>query len=63
MTGAFATATSPSARTLHFVAACALVAFVLIHVFEMIISGFWNNLRSMITGNYRIPPTERRYDD
>lgn len=52
-----------SARTLHFVAACALVAFVLIHVFEMIISGFWNNLRSMITGNYRIPPTERRHDD
>ncbi|CAG0123821.1 Putative protein-methionine-sulfoxide reductase subunit YedZ1 [Rhodocyclaceae bacterium] len=52
-----------SARTLHFVAACALVAFVLIHVLEMIISGFWNNLRSMITGNYRIPPTERRHDD
>jgi len=23
-------------------------------VFEVIISGFWNNLRSMITGYYRI---------
>ena len=31
-----------------------LVAFVLIHVFEVIITGVWNNLRSMITGRYRV---------
>ena len=43
-----------SARTLHFVVAWALVAFVFIHVFEVIISGFWNNIRSMITGRYEI---------
>jgi thiosulfate reductase cytochrome b subunit len=43
-----------SARTLHFLFAWLLVAFVLIHVFEVIISGVWNHLRSMITGNYRI---------
>jgi thiosulfate reductase cytochrome b subunit len=43
-----------SARTLHFVAAWLLVAFVLIHVFEVVISGVWNNLRSMITGRYRV---------
>lgn len=43
-----------SARTLHFVVAWALVGFVFIHVFEVIVSGFWNNLRSMITGRYRI---------
>ena len=43
-----------SARTIHFVAAWGLVAFVLVHVFEVIISGFWNNLRSMITGRYQI---------
>ena len=43
-----------SARTLHFISAWVLVAFVLIHVFEVIISGFWNHLRSMITGRYRI---------
>jgi thiosulfate reductase cytochrome b subunit len=49
-----------SARTLHFVAAWALVAFVLIHVFEVIISGVWNNLRSMITGRYRIRTEEPR---
>ena len=47
-----------SARTIHFVAAWALVAFVFIHVFEVIISGLWNNLRSMITGRYRLTVTE-----
>ena len=45
-----------SARTLHFIAAWLIVAFVLIHVFEVIITGLWNNLRSMITGRYRVPP-------
>ena len=43
-----------SARTLHFIVAWALVAFVFIHVFEVIITGLWNNLRSMITGRYEI---------
>lgn len=43
-----------SARTLHFIAAWLLVAFVLVHVFEVIVSGLWNHLRSMITGRYRI---------
>jgi thiosulfate reductase cytochrome b subunit len=45
-----------SARTLHFVVAWALVLFVLVHVFEVLVSGVWNNLRSMISGRYRIPP-------
>ena len=43
-----------SVRTIHFVVAWALVLFVIIHVFMVIISGFWNNIRSMITGYYRI---------
>jgi thiosulfate reductase cytochrome b subunit len=43
-----------SARTLHFIAAWALVLFVLIHVVQVVVTGFWNNLRSMITGRYRI---------
>jgi len=45
-----------SARTLHFAVAWTLVLFVLVHVFEVLVSGVWNNLRSMITGRYRIPP-------
>jgi thiosulfate reductase cytochrome b subunit len=48
-----------SARTLHFIAAFALVLFVLIHVFEVAVTGFWNNLRSMVTGRYRIGSDER----
>ena len=47
-----------SARTIHFVVAWVLVGFVFIHVFEVIVSGFWNNLRSMLTGRYRIEGTE-----
>jgi thiosulfate reductase cytochrome b subunit len=43
-----------SIRTIHFVVAWALVLFVMIHVFMVIVSGFWNNVRSMITGYYRI---------
>jgi thiosulfate reductase cytochrome b subunit len=43
-----------SGRTIHFLVAWMIVGFVLIHIFEAIISGFWNNLRSMITGRYRI---------
>jgi thiosulfate reductase cytochrome b subunit len=42
------------ARTLHFAGALLIVGFFLIHVFEVIVTGVWNNLRSMITGRYRI---------
>jgi thiosulfate reductase cytochrome b subunit len=48
-----------SARTLHFIAAFALVLFALIHVFEVVVTGFWNNMRSMVTGRYRIGSDER----
>jgi thiosulfate reductase cytochrome b subunit len=44
-----------SARSIHFIVAWLLVAFVAIHVFQVIITGLWNNLRSMITGRYRVP--------
>ena len=43
-----------SVRTLHFTAANLIVLFVLVHVFETIITGLWNNIRSMITGRYEI---------
>ncbi len=44
-----------STRTIHFIVAWSLVAFVAIHVFQVMVTGFWNNLRSIITGYYRIP--------
>jgi thiosulfate reductase cytochrome b subunit len=44
-----------AARTLHFLAAVLLVAFVLVHLFEVVVTGLVNNLRSMITGYWRLP--------
>jgi thiosulfate reductase cytochrome b subunit len=51
-----------SARTIHFIVAWLLVAFVLIHVFEVIVSGLWNHLRSMITGYYAIESSTEKGD-
>ena len=45
-----------SARTVHFVCAFILTGFVVVHVLMVLLSGLWNNLRSMITGWYAIRP-------
>ena len=49
-----------SARTIHFVSASLVVIFVAVHLIMVLISGFWNNLRSMITGRYVIKPAGER---
>lgn len=46
-----------SARTIHFIVVWLLVGFVLIHVFEVIVSGLFNHLRSMITGYFAVDAT------
>ncbi|HET6907532.1 MAG TPA: cytochrome b/b6 domain-containing protein [Rhodanobacteraceae bacterium] len=43
-----------SARTIHFILAWGFVAFFLIHIFEVLVSGAGNELRSIITGRYAI---------
>lgn len=43
-----------SARTFHFLAATALLLFVFVHVAMVLLSGAYNNIRSMITGKYAI---------
>lgn len=43
-----------AARTIHFVIAWAFVAFVAIHLFEVLINGAFNQLRGMITGYFRV---------
>jgi thiosulfate reductase cytochrome b subunit len=43
-----------SVRTIHFVVTWALVLFTFVHVFQVIVHGFWNNIRSMITGYFRV---------
>lgn len=47
-----------SARSLHFIFAAALVGFFLLHVAMVILAGPLNELRSMITGRYRLPGGE-----
>jgi thiosulfate reductase cytochrome b subunit len=49
-----------TARTIHFIVAWLLVGFVFIHIFEVIITGLWNNLRSMITGQYHIDTSHKK---
>jgi len=39
-----------SARTLHFFLTGALVLFLLVHVFMVILAGFWSRVRLMISG-------------
>ena len=41
-----------SARTIHFLCVFSLLGFVIVHLVMVLVSGFWNNLRSMITGWY-----------
>ncbi len=47
-----------SVRTIHFIAAWLILLFAIVHVSEIIINGFRNNVRSMITGYFRIEPEE-----
>jgi len=44
-----------SARSLHFLAALGLVLFVLVHLIMVVLAGPLNEVRSMITGWYRLP--------
>ncbi|TAM95164.1 MAG: hypothetical protein EPN40_10900 [Rhodanobacteraceae bacterium] len=43
-----------SARSIHFLFAMGFIAFFLIHIFEVIVTGVGNNLRSITTGRYAI---------
>jgi thiosulfate reductase cytochrome b subunit len=44
----------PSARSIHFITASLLVAFVVVHMLMALLSGPWNNMRSMVTGREAI---------
>ncbi len=52
-----------SARSLHFLAAAGLVLFTLVHVFEVVVAGVCNEMRSMITGWYRLPRDRTARDE
>lgn len=44
-----------SARSIHFICAALLVAFIIVHLTMVVLAGPLNELRSMITGWYRLP--------
>ena len=44
-----------SARSLHFLAAAGLVAFFVVHIAMVVLAGPVNEVRSMLTGWYRLP--------
>lgn len=44
-----------SARSIHFLCAMGLVVFFLVHIAMVVLAGPFNEVRSMITGRYRLP--------
>jgi Ni/Fe-hydrogenase b-type cytochrome subunit len=45
-----------SARSIHFICTAAMAAFIVLHVVLVILAGPYNELRSMITGKFRLSP-------
>jgi thiosulfate reductase cytochrome b subunit len=43
-----------SARSIHFIAASVLLVFVVVHLVQVLVAGFFNSMRSMLTGRYAI---------
>jgi len=45
-----------SARSIHFICAALLLGFVLVHLIMVLLAGPINEIGSMITGRFRVPP-------
>lgn len=45
-----------SARSIHFICATAIVLFIIVHLVMVVLAGPINEVRSMITGRFRVPP-------
>jgi thiosulfate reductase cytochrome b subunit len=50
-----------SARSIHFICAFLMAGFIVVHLTMVILAGPIDEIRSMITGRFRIP--EKRYDE
>jgi thiosulfate reductase cytochrome b subunit len=51
-----------SARSIHFITASLLVLFVLVHLTMVLLAGPWNEIRSMVTGRFRVTPDPEAED-
>ncbi|MFM5930719.1 MAG: cytochrome b/b6 domain-containing protein [Novosphingobium sp.] len=49
-----------SARSIHFICAGGIVLFFLVHIAMVVLAGPVNEVRSMITGRFRLPPSNDR---
>jgi thiosulfate reductase cytochrome b subunit len=49
-----------SARSIHFICAALIALFILVHLVMVVLAGPFNEVRSMITGRYRLPREKRR---
>ena len=45
-----------SARSIHFICAGGIGLFIVVHLALVVLAGPYNEIRSMITGRFRIPP-------
>jgi Ni/Fe-hydrogenase b-type cytochrome subunit len=45
-----------SARSIHFIVAAAILAFILVHLVMVVLAGPLNEIWSMISGRFRVPP-------
>ncbi|MBC7505011.1 MAG: cytochrome b/b6 domain-containing protein [Sandarakinorhabdus sp.] len=46
----------PSARSLHWIFANLILLFIIVHLLMVMLAGPWNEIRSMITGKFRVDP-------
>lgn len=44
-----------SARSVHFICFALITTFTVVHLVLVILAGAWNEVRSMVTGNWRVP--------
>ena len=44
-----------SARSLHFLAMVGIALFTIVHLTLVILAGVWNEVRSIVTGRWRVP--------
>lgn len=44
-----------SARSIHFICAGAVAAFIVLHLVLVLLAGPYNEIRSMVTGKFRVP--------
>ena len=52
-----------SARSIHFICAALLVGFIVVHLVMVLLAGPINEIGSMITGRFRVPPDRPREAD